>query len=155
MVGLILLAPAPCGAAGSGAEREAEAEGLRTGPPGLDLERLLRPRAPLPPPAPRALRAAKERGDWEAEFRTLRTEIAELENRIEVARARIREASATDWGFTPTGGGMPTDPEVLRLRAELRRDRQSLEASRRRLRNLEVEASLAGVPDDWRGTGSR
>ena len=50
---------------------------------------------------------------------------------------------------SPTGGGMPSDPEVLRLRAQLRRDRQSLEAARQRLRDLDVEASLAGVPDDW------
>jgi hypothetical protein len=39
---------------------------------------------------------------------------------------------------------------VLKVRAQLRRDRQSLEASRQRLRDLDVEASLAGVPEDWR-----
>jgi hypothetical protein len=40
---------------------------------------------------------------------------------------------------------------VLKLRAALKRDRQSLEAARQRLREIEVEASLAGVPDAWRG----
>ena len=67
-----------------------------------------------------------------------------------MAQEGIRAAAPDDWSFSPTGGGMPSDPEVLRLRAQLRRDRQSLEAARQRLRDLDVEASLAGVPDGWK-----
>jgi hypothetical protein len=38
---------------------------------------------------------------------------------------------------------------VLKARAQIQRDRQSLDAAERRLRDLKVEASLAGVPPDW------
>ena len=41
----------------------------------------------------------------------------------------------------------------VRRRPELRRDRQSLETARQRRRELEVEASLAGVPEAWRHPG--
>ncbi len=50
--------------------------------------------------------------------------------------------------WSPSSVRVP-DPEVQKLRAQLRRDRKSLETARRRLRDLQVEASLAGVPDGW------
>ncbi len=115
--------------------------------PSLNLERLLRPPRIAGPPLESP--GGKEREAWTAEFSRLRTEIADLEQQIASARDRIREVTPHDWSFTPTGGGMPSDPEVLRLRAQLRRDRQSLEAARQRLRDLDVEASLAGVPEAW------
>ena len=58
-------------------------------------------------------------------------------------------SSSWTWSRLRLATGEATDPEVLKLRAQLRRDRQSLEASRQRLRDLRVEASLAGVPEDW------
>ncbi len=120
----------------------------RSPSPALDLERLLRPPpvAGVKPQRP----GGKDRATWAADFASLREEIANLEQGIAAAQARLREASPGDWSFTPTGGGMPSDPEVLRLRAQLRRDRQSLEGARQRLRDLDVEASLAGVPDGWK-----
>ncbi len=119
----------------------------RLSAPSLNLERLLRPPrvAGLPPETP----GGKDREAWSTEFSGLRSEIADLEQGIALAQDGIREAAPDDWSFSPTGGGMPSDPEVLRLRAQLRRDRQSLEAARQRLRDLDVEASLAGVPDGW------
>jgi hypothetical protein len=40
----------------------------------------------------------------------------------------------------------PTDPETLKSRAPLKRDPESLEPARRRLRDREIEAPLSGVP---------
>lgn len=118
-------------------------------PPSLDLERLLR--VPSGRPVPRDdLRGGKGREAWERSFGEARDEVAQLEARIERNKRSLRDSASEDWSFTPAGGGAPSDPEVLRLRAELRRDRQSLETARTRLRDLEVEASLAGVPDAWR-----
>jgi hypothetical protein len=96
------------------------------------------------------MRGGKDRPTWESEFVDSRREIEELEMRIAETQERLREIVPDDWSFTPSGGGAPSDPEVLKLRASLRRDRQSLKAVRQRLLDLEVEASLAGVPDSWR-----
>jgi hypothetical protein len=40
-------------------------------------------------------------------------------------------------------------PVSYELRQELRRQREEIERFERRLRELEVEAKLAGVPDEW------
>lgn len=119
------------------------------GTPALDLDRLLRVPGGITLPQADE-RGGKAREDWTREFEEARAEIEELEARIERSQQNLRTIAPEDWGFTPAGGGAPSDPEVLRLRAELRRDRQSLEAARQRMRDLEVEASLAGVPDAWR-----
>lgn len=118
--------------------------------PQLDLERLLR----IPPGgvATPDLRGGKDRETWEAEFAEAHGEVRELKARIAETQQELRELAPDDWAFTPTGGGVPSDPETLKLRADLRRDRQSLEAARQRLRELQVEASLAGVPDVWKVT---
>jgi hypothetical protein len=148
---LVLLVP-PSGWAesrtGDGVNGETVAPTTPSSAPSLDLERLLRPPRLAEVPSQRL--GGKDRKTWAAEFARVRLEVADLERRIGEAQDRIRKVSPGDWGFAPAGGGAPSDPEVLRLRAELRRDRQSLEAARQRLRDLEVEASLAGVPEGWR-----
>jgi hypothetical protein len=117
------------------------------GPP-LDLERLLR----VPPGAVATpeRRGGRDRATWESEFAKSRREVVELEERITDVQQKLRETVPDDWTFTPSGGGIPSDPEVLKLRATLRRDRQSLKAAQQRMRDLEVEASLAGVPESWK-----
>ena len=77
-------------------------------------------------------------------------EVADLEGKVDFTQDKLRVAAAGDWNYSPAGGEA-TDPEILKLRAQLRRDRQSLETARQRLRDLQVEASLAGVPEEWRG----
>ena len=119
------------------------------GPPSLDLDRLLRVPSGMPV-ARDDLRGGKGREAWARSFGDARDEVEQLEARILRNKQSLRDNASGDWGFTPSGGAAPSDPEVLRLRAELRRDRQSLETARTRLRDLEVEASLAGVPDAWR-----
>ena len=116
--------------------------------PKLSLDRLLR----VPPPSVESspLRGGKDRERWQQEFATVRAEITELEVDIRKAQEELRASSGDDWQFSPTGGGPTQDPEVLKLSSSLRRDRQSLQAARQRLRELEVEASLAEVPDPWR-----
>ena len=114
--------------------------------PSLDLDRLLKPRAA---PSLRTRYGGKDREAWSRDFSKARSEVAELEDKVEAAQQEYRQVSDAEWGYSPIGGGTPTDPEVLRVRAEIKRDRQSLEAARQRLRELGVEASLAGVPREW------
>jgi hypothetical protein len=120
------------------------------GPPpkSLDLDRLLHPTAVRMQPTGKTYGGRDESG-WRGEFRKARQEVSDLEGKVEAVQQHLRNASSGEWNYSPAGGEV-TDPEVLKLRAQLKRDRQSLEASRQRLRDLDVEASLAGVPEDWR-----
>ncbi len=69
---------------------------------------------------------------------------------MDALQVKLREVSGgAEWSYSPAGAGDATDPEVLKLLASLRRDRGSLETAHMRLRELEVEASLAEVPDHW------
>jgi hypothetical protein len=124
------------------------AGGAATTPSEPSLERFLRVPAPDAPQS--ELRGGRGRRAWFEAFGKAEAEVGELEQRIAETQQALRSRSVGDWGYTPQGASTPTDPEVLKLRADLRRDRQSLEAARSRLRDLEVEASLAGVPEDWR-----
>jgi hypothetical protein len=114
----------------------------------LDLDRLLR--VPDAPAAGAPRLGGRTRRSWYEEFARVRADLSELEQRIQTSQATLRAKASSDWGFTPAGASSPTDPETLKLRADLRRDRQSLDTARQRLRDLEVEASLAGVPAEWR-----
>jgi len=117
----------------------------------LELDRLLRPPAGVGvAPSTEPAYGGRDRAAWQDQFISARAEVVDLEGKVEVIQNRLREVTAGDWNYSPAGGEA-ADPEVLKLRAQLRRDRQSLEASRQRLRDLQVEASLAGVPEEWRG----
>jgi hypothetical protein len=115
----------------------------------LDLDRLLKPRAPAPSVGEPTY-GGRDRAGWEEQFKKARHEVTDLEGKVDFTQDRLRQAAAGDWNYSPAGGEA-ADPEILKLRAQLRRDRQSLEAARQRLRDLQVEASLAGVPEEWRG----
>jgi len=117
-------------------------------PKSIDLDRLLHPPAVRMQPTGDILGGRDQKG-WREEFRRARQEVSDLEGKVEAGQQHLRSAATGEWNYTPAGGDA-TDPEVLKLRAQLRRDRQSLEASRQRLRDLDVEASLAGVPEAWR-----
>jgi hypothetical protein len=115
----------------------------------LDLDRLLRPPGSIPTaPTAEPSYGGRDRAAWREEFQRTNAEVADLESKVEVSQNRLRANTAGDWNYSPAGGEA-SDPEVLKLRAQLRRDRQSLEAARQRLRDLRVEASLAGVPESW------
>jgi hypothetical protein len=114
----------------------------------VDLDRLLRVPAAAGPQQERL--GGRSRRAWYEEFERARGEIAALERSIEESQATLRSKASSGMVFTPAGASAATDPEALKLTAALRRDRQSLETAQQRLRDLEVEASLAGVPDDWR-----
>jgi hypothetical protein len=117
-------------------------------PKKLGLDRLLNPGAVRAQPSGKYYGGRDQKG-WQDEFRRAREEVSDLEGKVEAGQKHLRSAAAGEWNYSPAGGEA-TDPEVLKLRAQLRRDRQSLEASRQRLRDLDVEASLAGVPEEWR-----
>jgi hypothetical protein len=156
--GLLALAaePAPAGAQGTPPVAQPTssapaAAAPATGKPALRLDSILRPRTtPVAPPPSAAAPGGRNRAQWASTFSAVRQEIAVLQTQVEASRKRLAASSnGSEYQYSPLGGGVSTDPETLKLRAQLRRDRETLEAAERRLRDLEVEASLSGVPRAW------
>ncbi len=117
--------------------------------PSIGLDRLLRPPGGILAPRPDRAPGGRDREDWQRRFAEARTEVRELRVSVDEVQDRMRDASSGSYSYSPAGASETYDPEVLKLRAQLQRDRQSLETAERRLRDLEVEASLAGVPPSW------
>jgi hypothetical protein len=137
-------ASAPPAAEESGSA-PAEQEQPATGKPSLGLDRLLQPRFELPDQPAKS--PTRDCNAWAARFDESRGEIKELELQIQATREKVAAKSGGAYQYSPLGGGETTsDPEVTKLRAQLKRDRESLEAAEKRLRELFVEADLAGIP---------
>jgi hypothetical protein len=128
--------------------------------PKLGIDSLLRPRTVTAPRAPASAPPTEEtyggrtREAWVTAFTDARTELREAEASLEKSRKKLAEASQTGgYTYNPLGGtgadSSPTDPEVQKAKAQRDRDRKAIEAAQKRLRDLSVEASLAGVPDAW------
>jgi hypothetical protein len=115
----------------------------------LSLDSLLSPRAGEWEKRA-TLRGGRDRESWRRDFEDARAEMTQLEGQVSTVQEQLRKQSdGAEWSYSPSGAGESVDPEIMKLRAHLRRDRASLEAARGRLRELEVEASLAQVPDHW------
>jgi len=119
--------------------------------PSIGLDSLLRPRGPARAPVKPAQPGGRDREQWQQAFSEVRAEIRLLENSLEEARTAVRDRSQGAYQYSPIGGtaDTPSDPEILKLRAQLKRDKKALDAAQSRLRELQVEASLSGVPDEW------
>lgn len=118
--------------------------------PNLGLDRLLDPRGGAAPSADATRPGGKDRESWQKQFGEATAEVEQLRARVEESQRRMRDAAGdAGYSYSPAGASETYDPDVLKTRAQLQRDRQSLEAAERRLRDLKVEASLAGVPSEW------
>jgi hypothetical protein len=74
---------------------------------------------------------------------------------LDTAEQKIGEAAGDDqaWQMAPPGASKAQSgdaPVNYSLRQEVRRERDELARSDRRLKELTIEADLAGVPADWR-----
>lgn len=118
-------------------------------PPRIDIDRLFDvPESALPSRPIR--RGGRDREGWQDAFERARNDVSVLETRIDEIEAKLHAFVQPDNQYSPLGGAARSDPQVTKLRQQLDRDRQSLETARRRLRDLDIEAALAGVPSDWR-----
>jgi len=98
--------------------------------------------------------AAIDRKRWEQRFATVRGDLDGARAKLAKAQTDLESlAHKTDNWQMAAPGAQPTNensPISYKLRQEIREDREEVSRAERRLRDLEVEASLAGVPADWR-----
>ena len=134
-----------------GAGRAQEVPG---GSPPVGLDALLK----LPSEATRPLapgeRAGGDRERWEKRFGDLRTELADAKADLAEAQAELEDLARGSDAWQMAAPGAQHDPETSpishKLRSEIRGHREDIARIERRLRDLDVEASLAGVPPEWR-----
>jgi hypothetical protein len=122
--------------------------------PQVELDRLLK----LPAGSDYSLerRGGLTPGEWRARFQEIQTALEAEREALAVAEADLdRVAGSADaWqvgppipGMSGAGSDAPLD---YRIRQTINRHRLEIDRLERQLRSLEVEANLAGVPEDWR-----
>jgi hypothetical protein len=99
-------------------------------------------------------RGGLSRGEWRARFIELREAIAGEKRGLVAAQLRLDEvaSSTSNWQMAPIPGleVSPDAPLDYQLRHVIRRHKSEIERLENRLSELEIEANLAGVPEDWR-----
>lgn len=92
----------------------------------------------------------------EREFASAQRELARIKRELDV----VAEAGgASQWAVAPPGAssgadGLSTSPLSFKHREAMRRTRDELDAAERALRELKIEADLAGVPTAWRAAAA-
>jgi hypothetical protein len=98
--------------------------------------------------------AAVDRKRWEERFAAMHGELDTARSQLAKAQADLEAlAHKTDNWQMAAPGAQPNSensPVSYKLRQDIRNYREEVGRAERRLRELEVEASLAGVPAEWR-----
>ena len=135
------------------AAADAEPETKASPPPAVELDRLLK----LPPSdeIPRVQIGSATKNQWRARFASARAEHDAALASLEAVQKKLGTvAEETDsWQIAPPGSGVKgasDAPVDYQLKQEMRRQREDLTRSEKNLRELTIEADLAGVPADWR-----
>ena len=121
------------------------------------IESLLQLPTGFVPSSERPAVAGASEAEWRRRFRKTRGELEEARNTLEATKRELDsvadEGGGSQWNVAPAvGGASPqgNSPMSFKLRQELKRNRDSLEAAEKALRQLRIEADLAGVPVAWR-----
>jgi hypothetical protein len=100
-------------------------------------------------------RAGSDEARWRERFARSRDKIAEEQAALDSTVRELEEMAggAGSYGVAPPGAGADatTSPVSFRLRQELKRRRDAVEAAEREYRGLVVQADLGDVPQQWRG----
>jgi hypothetical protein len=123
-------------------------------PPRVELDQLLKLPSTLDYSVER--RGGLTEGEWRSRFRELRTALEAEKEGLEQAEEDLDRVAGTSdaWSVAPPMPGMSEAaadaPLDYRIRQTINRHRQEIDRLERKLRELEVEANLAVVPEDWR-----
>ncbi|MAG32110.1 MAG: hypothetical protein CL908_14605 [Deltaproteobacteria bacterium] len=103
--------------------------------------------------------AGANESEWRRRFDKAVRRLAEAKGALGSTKRELDEIAETggsnQWSVAPPVGGNSTpmnSPLSFKLRQELKRNREELEVAERSLRELRIEADLAGVPQSWRGS---
>ena len=99
------------------------------------------------------------RHEWQSRFQKAHEDVARAKESLTRSQDELKELAGetSAWKIAAPGGNSPNmsdSPLNYRLSQQLRRDREEVERADRELRELQIEADLAGVPDDWQAVGS-
>lgn len=100
-------------------------------------------------------RGGATRGEWRSRFRKARGDVDRSKKKLAGLQGKLDEAAAesdSPWRFVPPGATatVSENTENYTLTEGIRREKTELKRAETRLRDLEVEANLANVPEDWR-----
>ncbi len=95
------------------------------------------------------------RSEWRQRFHDARASVKAADKALKKAQDELAEVAGSkdDWQFAPPGlpaNSSEDSTSSFKLRQEVKRQRSEVERSKARLRELDVEANLGGVPEDWR-----
>ena len=117
---------------------------------GVGLDQLLK----LPPSVSTGVerRGGMTRGEWRSRFERIEVQLAaEQRSLAEAQKERDRVAHSSDQWLMGAPGMTNTDaPLDYRLRQQITQHKEEIERLKSARDALEVEANLAGVPEDWR-----
>lgn len=97
-------------------------------------------------------RAGLTRGEWRGRFARIDSALEAEKEGLAAAQGELDRVagSADQWLLGPPGMTNTEAPLDYRLRQEITRRKQEIERLEGERKTLEVEANLAGVPEDWR-----
>lgn len=99
-------------------------------------------------------RGGLSRGEWRARFSEVEGALATERRGLAEAEAKLDETagSSSNWQVAPVPGMQPSPDAPLdyQLRVAIRRHKSEIERLEHKLKQLEIEANLAGVPAEWR-----
>jgi hypothetical protein len=93
------------------------------------------------------------RGEWRTRYGEVRGELAKERAAYGETQAKLEDAAGGQWSVNPIPGAeqdTSRNPVDFQLRTQLRRHREEIDRLERKLRQLDIEANLAGVPEEWR-----
>jgi hypothetical protein len=102
-------------------------------------------------------RGGATKAEWRSRFQSAREDVAAARAALAKSQAKLEEVAGgtSAWKMGAPGlgvsnvGAAADTPLDYGLSNEMRRNREEVERSERRLTELEIEANLAGVPPDW------
>jgi len=127
--------------------------------PKVDLQRLLQ--LPTSLDLEPAVRGSANKAEWRERFDTARSEFADARSTLAKTQQELAEVSGNSsaWqlaapgiGGVDPGKGTRGNPLDYDLSTRMRRNREEVARAERRLTELDIEANLANVPPDWRGS---
>jgi len=133
-------------------EGEAGSASQTTSEPSAELDRLLKLPAGQSYGVER--RGGLSRGEWRTRFAEVQDALASERRGLTEAESKLDETagSASNWQVAPVPGLQPSPDAPLdyQLRVAIRRHKSEIERLEHKLKQLEIEANLAGVPPEWR-----